>query len=84
MSAPAERAAGRQHPAGDRWFRRSWWLPSWSSLMALAVLAPVLRPGYVLSYDMVFTPRQPLVPDAFGGWGPRRPVLSRSTRSWVW
>ncbi len=34
--------------------------------MALAVLAPVLRPGYVLSYDMVFTPRQPLVPDAFG------------------
>ena len=34
--------------------------------MALAVLAPTLRPGYVLGYDMVFTPRQPLVPDAFG------------------
>jgi hypothetical protein len=28
--------------------------------MAAAVLAPLARPGYVLSYDMIFVPRQPL------------------------
>lgn len=34
--------------------------------LALAVLAPVLLPGYVLVYDMVFTPEQPLTAAAFG------------------
>ncbi|GLZ28654.1 hypothetical protein Lesp02_08440 [Lentzea sp. NBRC 105346] len=34
--------------------------------ITLAVLAPVLLPGYVLVYDMVFTPRQPLNAEAFG------------------
>jgi hypothetical protein len=34
--------------------------------MALLVLAPLLGAGFVLSYDMVFAPRQYLVPEAFG------------------
>ncbi|MET9224415.1 hypothetical protein [Lentzea sp. NPDC003310] len=34
--------------------------------LALAALAPVLMPGYVLVYDMVFTPEQPLNAAAFG------------------
>ncbi|MFS8096842.1 hypothetical protein LFM09_06835 [Lentzea alba] len=34
--------------------------------LALAALAPVLLPGYVLVYDMVFTPEQPLNAAAFG------------------
>lgn len=36
------------------------------ALLALAALAPVLWPGYVLVYDMVFTPEQPLNAAAFG------------------
>ena len=34
--------------------------------MALLVLAPLLGRGFVLSYDMVFAPRQYLLPDSFG------------------
>ncbi|SDF40018.1 hypothetical protein SAMN05216553_101447 [Lentzea fradiae] len=34
--------------------------------LALLALAPVLWPGYVLVYDMVFTPEQPLNAAAFG------------------
>ncbi|HEX6360048.1 hypothetical protein [Actinophytocola sp.] len=34
--------------------------------MALLVLAPLLSGGFVLSYDMVFVPRQDLLPEAFG------------------
>lgn len=34
--------------------------------MALLVLAPLLGRGFVLSYDMVFAPRQFLLPDSFG------------------
>ena len=34
--------------------------------LSLAALAPVLLPGYVLVYDMVFTPEQPLNAAAFG------------------
>jgi hypothetical protein len=34
--------------------------------MAVAVLAPLLGRGFVLSYDMVFASRQYLVPDAVG------------------
>ncbi|MFC3897452.1 hypothetical protein ACFOWZ_38760 [Lentzea rhizosphaerae] len=34
--------------------------------LALAAIAPALMPGYVLVYDMVFTPTQPLNAAAFG------------------
>ncbi|RZS44769.1 Ca2+/Na+ antiporter [Herbihabitans rhizosphaerae] len=37
-----------------------------AALIAIAVLAPVLVPGFVLTYDMVFTPSMSLVPDALG------------------
>lgn len=35
------------------------------SLIALAVLLPMLRPGYILTLDMVFTPHIP-IPDTIG------------------
>ncbi|MEN3305500.1 MAG: hypothetical protein V7603_1702 [Micromonosporaceae bacterium] len=41
-------------------------LPAACAVLTLAVLAPLLAPGYVLVYDMVFTPRQPLLPDGLG------------------
>lgn len=41
-------------------------LPVLSALVALAVLAPVLRRGYVLSYDMIFTPDPPLLGGTVG------------------
>ncbi|MGW5718275.1 hypothetical protein ACWEVP_19060 [Amycolatopsis sp. NPDC003865] len=41
-------------------------LPAVSALLAFAVCAPLLGRGFVLSYDMVFAPRQYFVPDAFG------------------
>ncbi|MEV7037054.1 hypothetical protein [Amycolatopsis sp. NPDC051061] len=41
-------------------------LPALSALLAFAVCAPLLGRGFVLSYDMVFAPRQYFVPDAFG------------------
>jgi hypothetical protein len=34
--------------------------------MSLLVLAPLLGRGFVLTYDMVFAPRQYLLPDSFG------------------
>ncbi len=43
---------------------------AWPWLLALAVTAPLLAPGFVLSYDMVFVPRQSLVPEALGLGGP--------------
>jgi hypothetical protein len=50
-------------------------LPALSAALALAVLAPVLTPGFTLVYDMVFTPDQPLLPDAVGlGTTPPRSV----------
>jgi hypothetical protein len=48
-----------------RWPQRAA-LPAVALAVALAVLAPLLRRGFVLSYDMVFTPRQPLLPDGLG------------------
>jgi len=36
------------------------------ALLALVVLAPVLAAGYVLTHDMVFTPRQPLLAESVG------------------
>jgi len=41
-------------------------LPLACALLALLALAPLLRPGFVLVYDMVFTPEQPLNAGAFG------------------
>ena len=35
-------------------------------LLAVLVLGPALAPGYVLQYDMVFVPRQWLLPASFG------------------
>lgn len=43
-----------------RWKRFA--LPAWTAVMALLVLAPLLRPGYVLHLDMVFVPHQTLLP----------------------
>ena len=40
--------------------------PAWCGLLSLLVLAPVLMPGYVLSYDMVFVPHQTLLPWMMG------------------
>ena len=41
-------------------------LPLVSAGLAALMLAPLLGRGFVLSYDMVFAPRQSLVPDALG------------------
>jgi hypothetical protein len=50
-------------------------LPALSAALALAVLAPVLGPGFTLVGDMVFTPDQPLLPDSVGlGTTPPRSV----------
>ncbi len=50
-------------------------LPAVSAAMALVVLAPVLGPGFVLTYDMVFAPRHSLLPDGLGlGTAPARSV----------
>ena len=38
----------------------------WALALALLVLAPTLPAGYILLRDMVFTPRQPFTPSAFG------------------
>src|SRR5882672_1043658 len=37
-----------------------------SVALAIAVLAPLLGRGFVLSYDMVFASRQSLLPDGLG------------------
>ncbi|RKN54715.1 hypothetical protein D7193_21815 [Micromonospora costi] len=37
-----------------------WRLHAVAAVVALLVLTPLVRPGYVLRYDMVFVPRQPL------------------------
>ncbi|MEO6087791.1 MAG: hypothetical protein ABIQ18_32230 [Umezawaea sp.] len=41
-------------------------LPAVSAALALLVLTPLLGRGFVLNYDMVFAPDQPLVPDGLG------------------
>lgn len=48
-----------------------------STVLAVLVLAPALRPGYVLSYDMVFVPHPELTRDTVGlgdGWPRAVPV----------
>lgn len=58
--------------------RTRWRVPpdvAWSGLLTLVVLAPALRPGYLLRYDMVGTPRQQLLPGSVGlGSAPPRAV----------
>ncbi len=45
--------------------------------LVAAIIVPLLRPGYVLSYDMVFVPRQPFTGAMFGlGGGVARAVPS--------
>lgn len=39
---------------------------TWVVIVALLMLGPVLLPGFVLSYDLVFTPRQDLLPGSIG------------------
>jgi hypothetical protein len=55
-------------PTGDRWSAVAHrWAPlAWTVLLAVLALGPALLPGYVLSYDMVFTPDQSLLPWMFG------------------
>jgi hypothetical protein len=50
-------------------------LPGVCALIAVAIMAPLLSRGYVLSYDMVFVPRQDFLPEVFGlGSAPARSV----------
>ena len=39
---------------------------AWVVLLSLLVTWPVLLPGFALSYDLVFTPRQDLLPGFLG------------------
>jgi hypothetical protein len=39
---------------------------AWVGVLAVVVLGPALLPGFVLSYDLVFTPRQDLLPASIG------------------
>jgi hypothetical protein len=49
------------------WDRRGGWLPIVISVAsALLFIGPALRPGYILTYDMVFVPRQPITAELFG------------------
>jgi hypothetical protein len=41
----------------------------WIAVVAIALLGPALLPGFVLSYDLVFTPRQDLLPGFLGVGG---------------
>ncbi len=39
---------------------------AWVVCVTLLITAPTLAPGFILSYDMVFTPRQDLLPASLG------------------
>lgn len=45
---------------------RTWAPVAWVVVLALLINAPLLGPGFVLSYDLVFTPRQDLLPASLG------------------
>ena len=45
--------------------RDRWALAGTALLVTVAVLAPLAAPGYVLAYDMVFVPRQPVRAELF-------------------
>jgi hypothetical protein len=49
------------------WDRRGRWLPIViSGVSALIFIGPALHTGYILTYDMVFVPRQPITAELFG------------------
>jgi hypothetical protein len=49
------------------WDHRGGWFPVVVSVAtALLFVGPALRPGYILTYDMVFVPRQPITAELFG------------------
>ena len=60
---------GEETRGGDvgrpRWDDR-WWLPMWCALLAVLVMLPLARPGFVLTYDMVTVPEQELTRAALG------------------
>lgn len=56
----------RYAPVFRAYLRRDWVVLVWVFVLTLAVLAPTLVPGFVLSYDMVFVPQQSLLPQSFG------------------
>lgn len=65
-----EGSPGRRSPV-TRWLRRSWkhgnlLATLWSTVLTAVLLGPALRPGFTLSYDMVFVPRQSLLPQSLG------------------
>ncbi|MGJ9423326.1 hypothetical protein [Aeromicrobium sp. CF3.5] len=60
MSAPTSHAVAERSGAD----RRVW---LWGLLLALMICAPLLRPGYVLTYDMVWVPHLDL--DRLEPWG---------------
>lgn len=41
-------------------------MPGWVVCISLLLLGPALAPGFVLTYDMVFVPRQELLPASIG------------------
>lgn len=45
---------------------RRWAVPGWILFLSALVLLPVFAPGFVLGYDMVFTPDQTLLPWMLG------------------
>jgi hypothetical protein len=56
----------------------------WPWLLAVLIMAPLLRPGYVLSYDMVFVPDQAWRSQYLGlGDGLPRAVPSDALVSWL-
>lgn len=42
---------------------------AWVGILSLAIVGPALLPGFALSYDLVFTPRQDLLPASIGVGG---------------
>lgn len=48
---------------------RRWVVPLWALVLALAICVPLLAPGYVLSYDMVWVPHLALTRSDVWGLG---------------
>jgi hypothetical protein len=59
------RRAGRTGSFGGR-FARPAALPLAAAGLAVVILGPALWPGFTLVFDMVFTPRQPVLPSGIG------------------
>lgn len=53
--------------------RPVWLARGWCLLLALVICAPMLPPGYVLSYDMVWVPHLDLARADVWGWGSALP-----------